>query len=815
MLQLSNGPQMENPGDALRDMAAKLLSARYGGATIEKRVIGKKVDVFFEIESFGKKTRIFVEAKDYEKPLRRSQVSKIWSDYSGIINGNNPALLLIVTRNGLTTDADAYVSDEQNQIRHQTIRQIENDALGLEGYIESQVKVFEEDGLSDYYIPARALKINYSEDQIRNYGPEIDAFNEITEWIDGKTSTPIAILAGYGAGKSSLAKRLMAYQSGRALNDNDSRRPILIRLGGLTRYSSIEGLLGGTFTSEFPTPNFNFQVFVKLNKLGRILIILDGFDEMKHAMSWVDFKNQIRDLNRLIDGDSRVILLGRPTAFLSLEEQLFVLRGVRRFGTQNRHDIDWPQFAEFELCEFNAEEVSLFIKKYLSYKLKRLNVGDSTVGERIEEVQEITSIDTKLFAKPVHLKILVDLAADIKVNLERISGGVTRWALYEMFFAELSDREAAKEARRPLSSNNRLTFLRELAYWLWSSKDGQISFQVEDLPQELFEFSGYDFVSHDVAAREFLTGAFIEKKDGDTYFFGHRSFAEFLVAQYMVCTPPRGAAYSYYSRLIVDGVAQFIADHDSPQVFDGWVENISSASRMINLEFLSFLQLKVSEEFDLRKRLPQNSALSELYKIYVPDTKQLRSGVAPELDEKFWEKLDQSFRTVPVSILGQLVHFYLQASGRFKQNDDVSIASKFAGVLLERVFKTAELDPNARKSFVEIAYDDDRKLAVECIGPIRERSDGRYLSFFWEPLLDWGHSNRNNRVVVSSRELTDGAAVPIEIRLPWTNILAFIDSEVREKVIEHFRRSPSMSDVVTKQMRSRKAIRKGRDRPRP
>ena len=34
MLQLSNGPQMENPGDALRDMAAKLLSARYGGATI-------------------------------------------------------------------------------------------------------------------------------------------------------------------------------------------------------------------------------------------------------------------------------------------------------------------------------------------------------------------------------------------------------------------------------------------------------------------------------------------------------------------------------------------------------------------------------------------------------------------------------------------------------------------------------------------------------------------------------------------------------------------------------------------------------------
>jgi predicted NACHT family NTPase len=33
-------------------------------------------------------------------------------------------------------------------------------------------------------------------------------------------------------------------------------------------------------------PGFNGRHFMKMNEKGRLLVVLDGFDEMKHAMTW-------------------------------------------------------------------------------------------------------------------------------------------------------------------------------------------------------------------------------------------------------------------------------------------------------------------------------------------------------------------------------------------------------------------------------------------------------------------------------------------------------------------------------------------------
>ena len=65
----------------------------------------------------------------------------------------------------------------------------------------------------------------------------------LREWVARDDPRPVAILGGYGAGKSSLARRLVAAQAAEALADPLARRPVLIPLGDLARHSSLEGLL--------------------------------------------------------------------------------------------------------------------------------------------------------------------------------------------------------------------------------------------------------------------------------------------------------------------------------------------------------------------------------------------------------------------------------------------------------------------------------------------------------------------------------------------------------------------------------------------
>jgi len=152
-----------NPGDRLRDEAANLLAPRYGQLVREARVAGKKADLYFEHEDHGKTVRFYLEAKDYERNLSRDEVIRIWADYSGIIETNRPATLLLVTRQGLSPDAQSFVLHERPEMRHQTIWELENETLGLTDYIRWESDLFNENGLSTYYVEGRARRVRYAE----------------------------------------------------------------------------------------------------------------------------------------------------------------------------------------------------------------------------------------------------------------------------------------------------------------------------------------------------------------------------------------------------------------------------------------------------------------------------------------------------------------------------------------------------------------------------------------------------------------------------------------------------------------------------
>jgi len=788
-----------NPGDRLRDEAANLLAPRYGQLIREARVAGKKVDLYFEHEDHGKTVRFYVEAKDFKRNLSRDEVTRIWADYSGIIEDNRPATLLLVTRHGLSPDAQAFVLRERAEMRHQTIWELENEALGLTDYIRWESDLFDENGLSSYYVESRARRVRYTESGEERTLDEVavEIVAELQHWMADEGSYPVAILGGYGAGKSSLARRVVSAQAKRALEDPSARRPVLIPLGNLARYSTLEGLLGGMFTHDHPIrQGFHFRTFLELNEKGRLLIVLDGFDEMKHAMSWADFRAQIADLNRLTKGNSKVLLLGRPSAFTSTDEHFHVLRGRKRWGDGWRRLPEWPEFIEYDLDEFTAEERATFFRGYLRYLATRSGrtLSENWIEQRVVEVEMIADVEPELFSKPVHAKILIDLASDPDVDLSRFASGVTRWGLYEIFFSSLVEREMDKEVRRPIGDVPRITFLRQVAYWLWTERGGATSFCAADLPDDLFgALAQGDAADAEALKREYLTGSFLEKKNGDIYYFGHRSFAEFLVADRMVSHSPGVQDQPVYSRLVRDGVLEFLRDAPDQAIFERWTDTLSNAAGTIHLEYLSFLAEVLGGNAALRAALPATSIWLPILELFEEDPIELREG----LDQRILRAMQ-----CEENVLFFLLLSLFRIHAAFQNLSPNVVAEILSGVILERLFSRASYDEVSRKAMVEQSGDEARDLAHAVIAEVADRPLDRVARFRGRRLIEASDDElRRAGTDIAIHEPHTMIDLADDFWVPWLSLLEQLSTETRTMVSSYFATSTTLANVFTRQVK--------------
>lgn len=777
------------PGDALRDLAGNLLTARYGRPVREKLIAGKRVDLLFEFKQFGRTRRLIVEAKDYDRNLQREDLVRIWADYEPVLREAKSAELLIVSRRGLASAAEEYVETRQ-EMAHQTIWELENEVLGLTDYIRGLADLFEEDGLSRYYVPGQARAVIYQADVRHVSEAEAPLFDALQAWMSSPDKRPVAVLGGYGAGKSSFARRLVSNQAKAALADPYQRRPVLIRLGDMARASSLEGLLGAKFTHEFPIDGFNVANFLGLNARGRLLIVLDGFDEMKHAMSWADFRSQIKTLNRLVEGQAKVVLLGRPAAFVSMDEHYHVLRG-RKPHAEGYHRLpDWPEFLEFELQPFTPEDRSGFVSAYLAYldTVSHSPRGEAAILARAAEVNRIADREPEIFSKPVHARIFTDLAADSSVDLAPFVDGVSRWVLYETFFISLADREAEKETRRRIPENERLRFLRELAWWLWTEQGGATAFHAEDIPETLFEgLDEGDATSTDAVRREYLTGAFLEKKSDDIYYFGHRSFAEYLVAQQLAEHQPEPADHAAYSRLITDGVREFLSEHPDPAVIQAWPSTLSSATGELHLDYLQFISAGVGGADALRARLTPSSPMELVVRALGPD---LSIGRTEALEAALRDPRDAVF--FPALYLRQIASI---GSDTGQEEFDAVVAA----ALLDRVFTGAEYDPATGKAPVAMEYEDARKIAAQALPELRTELGDRRLLLNGQALARnmADHMSRGGFQIAPRRPYALRSALDSS-SISWSEVLSRISEDNRTVVTAYFRQKSNLTGLFTR-----------------
>lgn len=542
---------MSKPGDSYRDLIRDLLiAAGYKNVTTEALVGGKAVDIYAEREAEFSVRRYVFEAKDYAGTLPLGRVTAFINDYARLARNGSVEQAVLISRTSLTPDGKTAIRSEEPYAVQLTTEEFQRRLFGPTQYLEKLVKEHKEAAIDEFYIPARTAE-----------GKLDDA---VFRWLQVSNAMPLVVLGGYGTGKSTYAMHLTNELAVRALSDPTARIPIRITLGNLVQQNNLEGLFGEHFTVRYTVVSPAWHLLTALNKQGRFVIIFDGFDEMKHGMTFHDFERQFELLLSMATGRAKVIILGRDTAIRNDREFKAIIHGQKTTASGTEYtDTRRPSCNYVTLQHFSVEEAREFVQRYSTYLRTHESVKLDNERHKSRVKRLLSNKFDELIVRPVHAQMLCRLATDG----DRDFSSIDEFSLYDAFIDYLIRREIEKPGRyQKFTLATRRQANAALSWWLLANS-GTSNTTLREAPASLFTemVSGtlHNFTEMELVAE--LSAGCLISKGIDTIYFGHRSIQEFLAAQYLHETQyePRGGKSHYVSEICdaaTDKVVDYLGD---------------------------------------------------------------------------------------------------------------------------------------------------------------------------------------------------------------------------------------------------------------
>ncbi len=188
--------------------------------TREKQFPSKKVDIYFEVQTFGSRRRYAAECKDVKGVLSQKDIADIRSSYEALLDKRTLTDLLIVSNNRLAPSAQSYV-DSHSQLSFQTEGDLRNSIIDFRPYLVGLRARFQAEDVRHYYLPpqGKLLDPQGQDVLVTGKGDWTDLEELILDRLD-REDGPLVVLGAYGIGKSTLARALFL-----KLHDRWQREP--------------------------------------------------------------------------------------------------------------------------------------------------------------------------------------------------------------------------------------------------------------------------------------------------------------------------------------------------------------------------------------------------------------------------------------------------------------------------------------------------------------------------------------------------------------------------------------------------------------
>jgi NACHT-associated inactive restriction endonuclease/uncharacterized protein DUF4062/WD40 domain-containing protein/pentapeptide repeat protein/NACHT domain-containing protein len=402
-----------------------------------------------------------------------------------------------------------------------TFDELLDEDADFSGYLQWLEREVVSRGIDRLYIPVAATKKEFDlvtgeylgEGRYDGTNGWLEGY--INRWLDDPSKEHVSVLGEFGTGKTwfALHYAYVAIQRYKAAKESGSARPrlpLVIPLRDYARAVSVESLFSEFFFRKYEIPLPGYSAFEQLNRMGKLLLIFDGFDEMAARVDRQQMINNFWELARVVVPGSKAILTCRTEHFPEAKEGRALLNAELKASTANLTG-EPPQFEVLELSQFDDEQV------------RRLLAGRTTpeAAELIFRNPQILDLARRPVMTELILDALPEIEAGKPVDLSRI-----------YYYATTRKMRRDIETGRTFTSlADKLYFLCEIAWEMLSTDRMSLNYRLfPDRLANLFgdvvrEQKDLDHWHYDMMRSSML----IRNADGD-YQPAHRSLLEFFVA---------------------------------------------------------------------------------------------------------------------------------------------------------------------------------------------------------------------------------------------------------------------------------------------
>ncbi|WP_073815688.1 NACHT domain-containing protein [Kitasatospora sp. CB01950] len=342
----------------------------------------------------------------------------------------------------------------------------------------------------------------------------------VARWLDEPAKQHLSVLGEFGMGKSWFALHLahtmvQAWRDAKRRGVPRPRLPLLIPLRDYVKQTTVQGLLAEFFFDKHKIDLRSADVVRVLNRMGRLLLIFDGFDEMAARADRNTVVANFWSLASAVDQGAKVLLSSRKEHFRDAQEARDLF-GAKISASGHGTIVNGPTFDIVELVPFDDEQIE---------RMLRNDLGDD---DKVRTVMGHPDV-LELMRRPVMSELVIDALPEIEHGAE-----VDLARIYLYAVQRKMDRDVLEE-RTFTSRADKLYFLCEVA-WEMLSTD-RLTLNYRDFPDHLRNCFGpavqsakdLDFWEQDMRNQ----GMLVRNAEGD-YGPSHKSLLEFLVALRLV-----------------------------------------------------------------------------------------------------------------------------------------------------------------------------------------------------------------------------------------------------------------------------------------
>ena len=291
--------------------------------------------------------------------------------------------------------------------------------------------------------------------------------------------------------------------------------PIVVPLRDYAKSVSVKSLFSEFFFDKHEMLK-SYSVFEKLNRMGKLLLIFDGFDEMAARVNRQSMIDNFWELAKVVVPGAKAILTCRTEHFPDAIEGRKVLSAELESSEASLTG-ETPQFEVLELEKFSDEQIAALM-------------GRRAQPETVEKVMGNAQL-LDLVRRPV----MVDLVLDALPEIE--AGKPVDMARVYLYAVTRKMENDIKSERTFTSLADKLYFLCELSWEMLSTDQMSLNYRAfpdrlkEMFPDRVKEENELDHWRYDMMGQTML----IRNSEGD-YSPAHRSLLEFFAAYKIVAS---------------------------------------------------------------------------------------------------------------------------------------------------------------------------------------------------------------------------------------------------------------------------------------